>query len=86
MIWKILLNSFGALIRSIKVIFHQLVGLFFLLLGLSVTVESIQAYRQYKPEIPLTVVRFYAALGFALMLLFFAASSFVRAWSIRRKE
>lgn len=85
MLWKILINSFGALVRSIKVIFHQLVGLFFLLLGLSVTVESIRAYRQYTADAPSSMVRFYGAVAFALLMLFFAGSSFFRAWSLRRK-
>ncbi len=86
MLWKVLLNSFSALIRSIKVMFHQMVGLVFLLLGLSVAGAAWREYRQLNAEVPSSAFRFYGTVGFALVLLLFAASSFFKALSVRRKD
>lgn len=86
MLGKVLLNSFAALIRSIKIIFHQLVGLFFLLLGLSALIASWREYQKYTPEVFSTVVRFFTTVGFAVFLLLFAAISFFRARGERKKQ
>lgn len=85
MLWKTLLHSFGALARSIKIIFHQLVGLFFLLLGLSAAAATWREYRVYTPELTSSMIRFYLTAGFAVLLLVFAATSFWRARSLRKK-
>ncbi len=86
MLWKILRQSFDALIRSIKIIFHQLVGLIFLLLGLSIAVECWRAYQLYAAETPSSAFRFYGSLAFTLLMLYFAGWSFLRARSIRRGD
>jgi|GEM_PF-7027978 len=86
MLWKVLLQSFDALIRSIKVIFHQLTGLFFLFLGLSAAYATWREYLRLTPEAPSSAVRLYTTAGFAVLLLGFALTSFLRAWSVRRKD
>jgi di/tricarboxylate transporter len=86
MLWRILLNSFSALIRSIKIIFHQLIGLFFLLLGVSAAVATWHEYQRYTPEVSSSVVRFYTTAAFSVLLLVFAVNSFWRVRGLRKRE
>jgi hypothetical protein len=86
MLWKVLLSSFAGLIRSVRIIFHQFVGLFFLLLGMSAAVAAWREFRQYSSEVTSTVVRFYLTTGFAVLLLLFAGNAFWRARGIRKND
>ena len=86
MLWRILLNSFSALIRSIKIIFHQLIGLFFLMLGVSAAAATWHEYHRYTTEVPLSVIRFYTTAAFSVLLLAFAVSSFWRVRGLRKRQ
>jgi len=83
---RVLRRAFHGLIQSLKVIFHQTVGLLFALLGTSAGLAAWKEYRAVTPEVPSTQVRFYVTTGFAVLLLGFAASSFFRAWAARRTQ
>jgi uncharacterized membrane protein len=84
--WRILKQSFAGFIRSLKVIFHQFMSLFFFMLGFSAAIAAWKEYKDYTPEIPLSGVRFYTSAGFAVLLLAFAVTSLFRARAVRKKQ
>jgi hypothetical protein len=86
MIWRILKHSFAGFIRSLKVIFHQFMSLFFFMLGLSAAFAAWKEYKDYTPEIASSGIRFYTSAGFAVLLLTFAVTSLLRALAVRKKQ
>ncbi|MDD5542757.1 MAG: hypothetical protein PHX83_06245 [Acidobacteriia bacterium] len=83
---RILLRSFRTLWQSLQIIFHQLVGLFFALLGVSAALAAWKEYRQLTAEVLSTQIRFYGTAAFAVLLLAFAAASFIRAGMVRKNQ
>ncbi|MBZ5535858.1 MAG: hypothetical protein LAO31_07875 [Acidobacteriia bacterium] len=84
--WRILKHSFAGLVRSLKIILHQFMSLFFFMLGFSAAAAAWKEYKDYTPEIPSSGIRFYTSAGFAVLLLTFAVSSLLRARAVKKKQ
>jgi hypothetical protein len=85
MIQRFLSHVMPGVVRPLRVLWNELIGFIFLVLAAGAVVESVKSIRQFQGDAG-GVVRVGMTIVFSSVMVYFAATSFMRARKISRSS
>ncbi|MBM3804848.1 MAG: hypothetical protein FJW26_21375 [Acidimicrobiia bacterium] len=76
---KLLLNAFSDVIRTVRVLFHEMMGAVFLAIGIMITVNGYKQLRRYFDFGEISYFTIISTFTFGVLMLGYGVHSFYQA-------